>query len=339
MSREDLKAVAQALTTARDAIGEQNFALASTELAQAESLAKTDELLAKVTRLKLLADYVGRFRAAIDQTLSRLRAGEDVKLDEERIMSIVENSPTQIVVRLAGQNYRYTRDAMPLGLAVRFAEMSLDKANPDTLAMKAAFVSVNPKADEKDLAKVREWWEAAASISDVPDLLTAINDDYGLKQNLAAVPLDANAMQQLADRADKLKASQKLEDFAAEYQAAVTAALQSLEAGTELEVGGSTVVTVKELKDGRLIIETADLTRGFPIDKLPLGLAAALAERTLPPDAPLTMVMKGAFYAAREKDSKTKQFRTLVLQWWQEAGALDKSLQPAIGELVKQYPE
>jgi hypothetical protein len=68
-------------------------------------------------------------------------------------------------------------------------------------------------------------------------------------------------------------------------------------------------------------------------------LAAALAERTLPPDAPLTMVMKGAFYAAREKDSKSKQFRALVLNWWKQAGELDKSLQPAVQELVKQYPE
>jgi hypothetical protein len=87
------------------------------------------------------------------------------------------------------------------------------------------------------------------------------------------------------------------------------------------------------------MLSVADETRGFPFSKLPLGLAASIAERILPRDAPLTMVMKGAYYAAREKDESNKQFRPIVLDWWKQAGEMDQQLQPVIQELVKQYPE
>lgn len=339
LSAADLRSLAQSLTTARTAIGELNFPVANQEIAKSLALARLDEHKAKIRRLQLLSDYVARFRAAIDATLGRVSAGDQIDLGDNRSFGIVEKKPDELIIRVGGQNQTFPMAELPAGLATRLAEMSLDKASPETIAMKAAFVSVNPKVSNDTLEKVRTWWDEAASVSDVPDLLLAINDDYGLKQDQRAVPQDANALAALAALADRLKDARTIEAFAKEYQAAIDESLKTLEPETELSVGGSTSVVVKELKSDRVMITVADETRGFQFSKLPLGLASSIAERVLPRDVPLTMVMKGAYFAAREKGQAAKQFRPLVLSWWKQAGELDPQLQATIGELAKQYPE
>ena len=99
------------------------------------------------------------------------------------------------------------------------------------------------------------------------------------------------------------------------------------------------MVSVKEVKSDRIMLSVVGDTRGFRIEKLPLGLAASIAERILPRDAPLTMVMKGAFFAVREKEATEKQFRDQGCGWWKEAGEADPNLQEVIRELAKQYPQ
>ncbi|MDA1053317.1 MAG: hypothetical protein O3C40_22940 [Planctomycetota bacterium] len=338
-SREELRALSQSLTTARAAIGELNFPVADREIAKSLTLAKLDDHQAKIRRLQLLSDYISRFRAAIGETLGRVAAGDQIDLGDGKSFGIVEVTPDLLVIRVSGRNIRYPMTELPAGLATRLAEMSLDKAAPETIAMKAAFVSINPKVSDSDLEKIRAWWDEAASVRDVPDLITAINDDYSLKQDVMAIPLEPNAMAELTARADRLKDARTIDEFAKEFQAAIDESLKSLEAEMELTVGGSTTVVIKELKADRVMLTVADETRGFQFTKLPLGLAASIAERILPRDVPLTMVMKGAYYAAREQDETTKQFRPIVLDWWKQAGEMDQQLQPVIQELVKQYPE
>jgi hypothetical protein len=339
LSPADLRSLAQSLTTARTAIGEMNFTVANQEIAKSLALAKLDEHKAKIRRLQLLSDYVARFRAAIDATLGRVSAGDQIDLGDNRSFGIVEKKPDELIIRVSGQNQTFPMAELPAGLATRLAEMSLDKASPETIAMKAAFVSVDPKISSDSLEKVRAWWDEAASVRDVPDLLLAINDDYSLKQDRGAVPQDPNALAALAALADRLKDARTIEAFAKEYQAAIDESLKTLEPETELSIGGSTSVVVKELKSGRVMLTVADETRGFQFSKLPLGLASSIAERVLPRDVPLTMVMKGAYFAAREKGQTPKQFRPLVLSWWKQAGEMDPQLQATIGELAKQYPE
>lgn len=338
---EQLRALAQALTTARQAIAELNLALADEELAKAETAAMLDEHKEKVRRLRLLADYVRRFQAAIDQTLGRLQAGEQVKLDEQRTFGVVEIAPDKIIIRYNGRNLSYARSSLPLGLARRLGEMSLPQDDPQrqTPALLAAYFSVHPQADEDDLRKAAQWWTEAAGLEEVPDLITAIGDDYTLRQERPTDAVDPAAMEKLAARMDRLKDSTRLEDYAREYQSAIDEAWERLEPGMELLIGVSTTVTVQELKPDRVIVGVADLKRGFGRASLPLGLASALAEQTLPKDAPLTSVMKGAYFAWRERDATTKQFRDSVLAWWQAAAAAAPELRPIVSELAEQYPD
>ncbi|MBC8350793.1 MAG: hypothetical protein H8E66_02325 [Planctomycetes bacterium] len=337
-SRKELRALSRALTTARVAIGELNFSVADDEISKALELAKLDEHKAKIVRLQLLSDYVNRFTAAIEATLGRVNAGDQIPIGD-KTFGIVEVSPELLIIRYGGRNLRYPLSELPPGLATRLAEMSLDATAPETVAMKAAFVSINPKIGDDELEKVRTWWEEAASVSNVQDLITAINDDYSLKQDMMVKPLEPNAMAELTARADRLKDATTIEDFAKEFQAAIDESLKTLEADLELSVGGSTIVKIKELKSDRVMLTIAEETRGYQLTKLPLGLAASIAERILPRDTPLTMVMKGAYFAARDKDQPNKQFRPIVFEWWKQAAQMDQQMQPVISELAKQYPE
>jgi hypothetical protein len=284
-----------------------------------------------------LADYVKKFREAIDSTLSRLQPTEVVKYDDEKVFNIVEVNSERLVFRMEGKRYEFAIDDMPAGLARRFGEMSLAPGTPETLALQAAFVSVMPGATERDLKKARDWWDGASSVSDVPDLITAINDDYSLREDLAKVPLDPDAMDQLSGFMERLKNARALEEFANEYQSAIDEGIEKLEPEMELEVGGSTIVTIEEVQTERILVNFAELKRGLRRDDLPLGFADALAAQTIPRDVPLAMVMKGAYYAARDRGKN--QFRPQVLAWWKAAGESNPELQPVIQELVKQYPE
>ncbi|HRX80081.1 MAG TPA: hypothetical protein P5307_13510 [Pirellulaceae bacterium] len=339
LSREELRSLAQSLTTARAAIGELNFPVSDREIAKALAIAKSDEHKTKIRRLQLLSDYVSRFRAAISSTLGRLQSGEAVSFENDLVINIVESSPDRLIFRMSGKRFEYDLPNMPVGLTRRLGEMSLDKTQPETIAMKAAFAAVNPRISDKELEQVNSWWTEAASVRDVQDLITAINDDYSLRQDAMDAPLDPNAMAALTARADRLKDARTIEAFAKEYQAAIDESLKTIEANTELNVGNSTTIVIRELKPDRVMLTVADETRGFQFTKLPLGLAASLAERILPREAPLTMVMKGAYYAAREKGQANKQFRPLVFTWWKEAGEMDQQLQPVLRELAAQYPE
>lgn len=336
-SAAELRELAKSMTTARTAIGELNFAVADREIAAALKVAKLEKHQAKVTRLMLLRNYVGRFMEAIEESLGRVNAGDQISITDDRSFGIVEKSPELLIIRMNGKNYRYPMTELPAGLANRLAEMSLNKDAPETAAMKATFVSINPKVDDAALEKAKEWWDAAADLQDTPDLITAINDDYSLKSDMMDVPLDPGAMQALAARADRLKDATTIEAFAKEYQSIIDESIKTLEPGMELSVGGSTVVTIKELKPDRIMLTVADETRGFPFSKLPLGLAASLAERIVPRDVPLSMVMKGAYFAQRDKGQSTKQFQAIVFDWWKQAGEMDTQLQPKIRELGKQY--
>jgi len=196
-SDEELRALAQSLTTARDAIGELNFPVADRELTKALALAKLDEHQAKIERLQLLRGYVGRFQDAIRETLGRVNAGDQIALGGEKFFGIVEKTPDFVIVRINGTNQRHPMSALPPGLAVRLAEMSLDKESPDTTAMKAAYISINAKIDDDDRKKVDAWWKEAASVGDVPDLIAAINDGYRLNQANMTAPVESNLISEL----------------------------------------------------------------------------------------------------------------------------------------------
>lgn len=144
------------------------------------------------------------------------------------------------------------------------------------------------------------------------------------------------------DEADKqLKAAEKLaktpelaamvdrlwqiNDMARQFREAVSAAIQSLDAGEVITVGNSTQVAIVETFPDKVIVRIAGQNRTYPIENLPPGLAVSLADMKLDTSDPNNRVIKGA-YLLSGKDVNPDAL-SKAKTWWEEAqlGGVDVS--------------
>ncbi len=111
--------------------------------------------------------------------------------------------------------------------------------------------------------------------------------------------------------------NETLAKYVEEFWGAVRDAIKGLNPTDEIDVGTSKVVFVSKEPDGRgLTIHVAGQNRQFTLQKLPNGLAIALAERWLDPKKPENKVFIGAFYAVDPKTDRDDAKRI-----WNEAAA------------------
>ena len=182
-TREELIALGKAMTTAKNALSEQNFSVADRALAEAEKLAKLPEHQAKVGRLKTLAIYVRQFRKAVEDATNELEAGESFMVGSSTVVSFVEGGSDRIIIRSSGQNRTYLFHELPLGLAVAIADLKLDGSDPVSRVVKGAYVAVDKRSDAGHLDKAKTWWEEARLGGlDLGDLELVLTDRYDFEK-------------------------------------------------------------------------------------------------------------------------------------------------------------
>lgn len=187
-TRQDAIALGKALTTAKVALGEQNFEEADKQLALAEPLAKLPEHIAKYQRLKEVANYVKQFRQAVEESVAALEAGSSFKVGSSTQVVVVETFKDKIIIRSAGQNRTYPFQDLPPGLAVAIADMKLDPSAPENRVVKGAYLAVDKRAGSQSQEKAKALWEEAQlSGVDTSRLLPFLTDSYeGLEKDISA---------------------------------------------------------------------------------------------------------------------------------------------------------
>ena len=184
MTRKELVALADALNTARTALGEQNFDVADTELAKAKGLARLPEHKQKLERLEQLAHYVKGFWDAVKQAVSGFEGTEEFMVGST-VVVVIEGTPETITIKFNGIRRRYPILQLPPGLAVALADQWFDQTKPENLVFKGAYVAVMRNADEEDLSKGRGWWQQAiAKGVDITSLMPVYDDTYDLAADL-----------------------------------------------------------------------------------------------------------------------------------------------------------
>jgi outer membrane biosynthesis protein TonB len=192
VTRQDAIALGKSLTTAKIALGEQNFEEADKQLALAESLAKLPEHRAKLARLKEVAGYAKQFRTAIEQAVAELEAGETFKVGTSTMVVVVETFPDKIIIRSLGQNKTYPFPDLPVGLAVALADMKLETTAPENRVIKGAFLAVDKRGDSVALDKAKAYWEEAQLAGvDTSHLMPFLTDKYDELEK--DIPADAAA--------------------------------------------------------------------------------------------------------------------------------------------------
>jgi hypothetical protein len=179
VSRAEVLALASALISAKQSLGELNFAAAAESLTQAESLAKLPDHQTAVTRLRAVSGFVERFQLAITAALRELQAGESFTVGASTEVAFVEASQNQITLHLGGMNRTYDLNDLPAGLAMALADFTLPDDKPTSRVIKGAYLLVHKRSDTELREKARLWWHEAHSRGlDLSQLLPFLNDDY-----------------------------------------------------------------------------------------------------------------------------------------------------------------
>ena len=109
----------------------------------------------------------------------------------------------------------------------------------------------------------------------------------------------------------------QLAEHVRDFHTAMNRAIGTLDAGIELKVSESTIVSVVELQDKKLTLHVAGMNRDFMLDDPSPGLAMALASHALGEDHPRLPLLKSAYLAVHP--SITEQQLDRARGWLEEA--------------------
>lgn len=168
----ELVELKQALSTAKQAMAERELDAAKQSLAKAEKVAKLPEHKAMVERLKKLDTHLNEFWSAVGDSLKELKATDELMIGST-VVAVVESGPDLLVARVAGGNRRYRKLALPHGLALNIADRWLDKSNPTTPVLRAAYLAAD-KGSEEEREQARQLFKDAK----LDDLAQVLDDNY-----------------------------------------------------------------------------------------------------------------------------------------------------------------
>lgn len=172
-----------AMLAVRKLIGQQHYAEAAQQLANARSLAKTSQQTEQLARLVTVEQLAQEFSEALHQATDGMEGAETFIVGKSTPASFVEASADRLSLRINGQNQSWTMTDLPIGIAFSLVDMSMDREHPRSLAAKAAFTLVHPAAQGKDMATQRavQLMSAAIEAGAVSkDMAQVFTDDYQL---------------------------------------------------------------------------------------------------------------------------------------------------------------
>jgi outer membrane biosynthesis protein TonB len=171
----EIAQLSKLMTTARNALTDQNIAEAKQAAQQARQLAKAPAHVAKAERLQMLVTLVSEFWRAVDESLKGIEGGDVITIATTQV-AVVEVTPDLLIIRVAGRNKRYPRSDMSEGLAMGLADSWLDQTSEVTPLVRGAFYAIarNQKPDEAR----QQFSQAAAKGADVGDLPQILTDKY-----------------------------------------------------------------------------------------------------------------------------------------------------------------
>jgi len=149
-----------ALAQALEALRSEDFPRAAKVLAVAADRAAVDaDVLDRVSRWQLLAEYARQFPRHRDDALKAAGEGRDYEVGVRKI-GVVEVNDQQFVYREKGQNIRLPRNAIPDDILLAIVETWFAGANQAGNHMLLGAYHVTRQRPDLDTAR-REWSEAA----------------------------------------------------------------------------------------------------------------------------------------------------------------------------------
>ncbi|MEW4561804.1 hypothetical protein AB1K70_04720 [Bremerella sp. JC770] len=224
----DVDQLAGLMKQARQQIIDRNAAGAQQLLTQSAPLVSAPQHQEKLDSLKQVADLNQQFWQAVSSRLTKLPADSDLDVNGNMIR-VVESDANRLVIRMAGENRRYTLADIPAGLAKFLAEQELP-TQAETKKIIGAFLLVTPDGGP-DRAR-EEWATAFLPTEEIDSLVAVLADPYKLADDLieqATIPTEADISAPAAAFQEKwssrIQSAQRLDDHAKIGQEMAAAAI------------------------------------------------------------------------------------------------------------------
>ncbi len=141
----------------RAAMADRDLEVAKAKLAEAAKVSGSEEFDTQRQRLQLLYDYLEGFWKSVDEGASSLKAVEELMIGDIRV-AVVEYTPGLLVLRVKGENKRYTVKTLPAKVALTLAERVLKPDAPQNKVFFGAFLAMDGKGDRE---AARQLWSEA----------------------------------------------------------------------------------------------------------------------------------------------------------------------------------
>lgn len=170
-----------AMTKAKEAVDNADFATFHKHIELALPLSTNDEMRSKHARLDQLGQLYEIFIKSLHQAKSKLNAGETLSVAKMQV-NIVEIKDDFLIVRMQGKNERYAWDRLPPGIAMALADLTLSDQEPTDIAARAVYFSLSPAAAASKVLfakRVKDWFEKSVGKGTIrKDLGQALTDTY-----------------------------------------------------------------------------------------------------------------------------------------------------------------
>ncbi|MBT4691814.1 MAG: hypothetical protein HOB73_00535 [Planctomycetaceae bacterium] len=171
----ELKKLTAALKLGRAALSERNLDITAEQLAIAEPLARSGEPQKAFIRLERMYEFVKLFLRLTNEAIDNYERGSEIKLGQSTVVVVVETSPQDLTIRIAGSVKTYLRNQLSTGLAMGIADTNFEESQFKS-TLKAAFVITQKNLREFEMTKAREFWEMGPESLELFE--GYISDDY-----------------------------------------------------------------------------------------------------------------------------------------------------------------
>ncbi|PHS12528.1 MAG: hypothetical protein COA78_08185 [Blastopirellula sp.] len=195
--KEKAVALGEFMQDVRKFLSERNIPAAKQSLAEATKLAELEAHKLKLDRLTQLVELTESFWQSVQNQLGELKVDEVLEVEstttnETTFANVIGYTPEGLLLlRVAGENKRYTLADMPAGLAKYLAMRQMAEGDPNAKVVVGAFLLVEP---EGNVAEVKSLWqESMLAGVDLQSLMPVIDDQYNLADDLLVlveVPAD-----------------------------------------------------------------------------------------------------------------------------------------------------
>jgi len=171
----ELEKLTAALKLGRTALSERNLDITAEQLAIAEPLARSGEPQKAFIRLKTMHEFLAQFLRLSNEAIDKYEGGAEIRIGTSTIVVVVETSPQDLTIRVAGSIKTYLRNQLSTGLALGIADTNFDEFEHKS-TLKAAFVITQKTLRDFEVAKAREFWKMGPEPIELFE--GYISDDY-----------------------------------------------------------------------------------------------------------------------------------------------------------------